>query len=196
MNRKKYFLILLSAWFLMIGSYTAFKEYSLHFGKEVMLRVVPVDPRDLFRGDYVILSYGISVISADQRVFYSYGDTYQDSVYTGNTLYITLIKDGDYYKGGNIYKTKPEEGLFIKGTAESGRRSYSDDEINNTGVRISYGIENFFVPEGEGKAIESERNQNKVAVKAVINSYGNASIKELYINGKKVDFKNKNEKTY
>lgn len=29
-------------------------------GQSVMLQVVPVDPRDMFRGDYVILSYEFS----------------------------------------------------------------------------------------------------------------------------------------
>jgi len=32
----------------------------LFFGKTILIRVVPVDPRDLFRGDYVILSYAFS----------------------------------------------------------------------------------------------------------------------------------------
>lgn len=29
-------------------------------GDTILLRIVPVDPRDLFRGDYVILSYDLS----------------------------------------------------------------------------------------------------------------------------------------
>ena len=33
---------------------------TLTTGETILLRVVPVDPRDLFRGDYVILSYEIS----------------------------------------------------------------------------------------------------------------------------------------
>jgi uncharacterized membrane-anchored protein len=32
----------------------------LRSGRTVLLRVVPVDPRDLLRGDYVTLSYEIS----------------------------------------------------------------------------------------------------------------------------------------
>ena len=34
----------------------------LRNGKEVLLKVEPVDPRDLLRGDYIILAYGISRI--------------------------------------------------------------------------------------------------------------------------------------
>src|SRR5690606_35209140 len=35
-------------------------------GREVRLAVVPVDPRDLLRGDYVILSYPISRLQTDE----------------------------------------------------------------------------------------------------------------------------------
>ena len=35
----------------------------LRSGTEVLLKTAPVDPRDLLRGDYVILTYDISTIS-------------------------------------------------------------------------------------------------------------------------------------
>ncbi|RUY82729.1 GDYXXLXY domain-containing protein, partial [Mesorhizobium sp. M7A.F.Ca.CA.001.10.2.1] len=34
----------------------------LRNGKEVLLKIEPVDPRDLLRGDYIILGYDISRI--------------------------------------------------------------------------------------------------------------------------------------
>src|SRR3954466_6849758 len=34
----------------------------LRNGQEVRLEIVPVDPRDLFRGDYVVLDYRISSV--------------------------------------------------------------------------------------------------------------------------------------
>jgi uncharacterized membrane-anchored protein len=40
----------------MIG----YRHYWIETGEKIMLRVEPVDPRDLFRGDYVSLSYEIS----------------------------------------------------------------------------------------------------------------------------------------
>ncbi len=35
-------------------------------GREVVVAIVPVDPRDLFRGDYVTLAFSISTIPADR----------------------------------------------------------------------------------------------------------------------------------
>ena len=170
----------------MICSYVAYKEHMLNFGTEIMLRTVPVDPRDLFRGDYVILNYEISEISENQKIIGEYGGyADKESLYNRQTVYVTLIKDGDYYIGGDIYTERPSKGLFIKGRIDKYSRS-----------AIIYGIENFFVPEDEGKEIEHARNLNKVSAKITVNAYGHASIKELYIDGQKAVFKRKNEEVY
>jgi uncharacterized membrane-anchored protein len=175
-------------WFLIIVFYTAYKEYQLRFGSEAMLRVVPVDPRDIFRGDYVILSYEISFVSEEQKIIDRYnGD---DVLLNNETVYVMLVKDGKYHKGGDIFKTRPDKGFFIKGKVENGFIDWGS--VRN--ATIVYGIENFFVPEGEGKEIESARNRGRVSVKVAVDTYGNASLKGLYIDDKKVDFKNKNEK--
>jgi uncharacterized membrane-anchored protein len=185
----------MALWFFTVAFYTVYKEYGLRAGTEVMLRVVPVDPREIFRGDYVILRYEISEITPQQKVFGSYGGYMEEeALYNGDTVYVTLVKDGAFYKGGDIYKSMPETGLFIKGKIETNQRLFG--LIHDRDASISYGIENFFVPEGEGKVIESARNRNKVSAQIAVNSYGSASIKALYIGGRKVDFKNKNEETY
>jgi uncharacterized membrane-anchored protein len=45
----------------ILGGMLVSHAYPLWVGQEIVLRVVrPIDPRDLFRGDYVILSYRIS----------------------------------------------------------------------------------------------------------------------------------------
>ncbi|MDR2425812.1 MAG: GDYXXLXY domain-containing protein [Endomicrobium sp.] len=190
MNRKTAFYALMALWFLIIASYTAYKELQLRTGDEVMLRVMPVDPRDIFRGDYIILYYEITSITEEQKIVGRYGE--DDILYNNEKVYIMLLKDGKYYKGGDIYKTRPEKGLFIAGTVSAGKNF--DSPVDREYASIIYGIENFFVAEGEGKEIESAINRNKVSAKIVIDTYGNASIKELYIDEKKVDFKNKNEK--
>ncbi|MCL2390869.1 MAG: GDYXXLXY domain-containing protein [Endomicrobia bacterium] len=184
MNRKKAFLILMSAWFLLAASFVIYKEYNLRFGKSVMLKVVPVDPRDLFRGDYVILDYEISRKTPEQKILGHYGEYIEDEEVTnGGTVYVSLIKDGKFYKGGDIYRKMPEEGLFIKGKIDKKRNNFT----------IIYGIENFFVPENKGLELEKERNANNMSAEIIITSRGAPAIKNLYVNGKKVDFKN-NEK--
>ena len=51
-----YLVVLLLVFCTMVGM----NEYTLIHGHKLMLKTVPVDPRDLLRGDYVILDYEIS----------------------------------------------------------------------------------------------------------------------------------------
>ena len=52
-------------WLVIIGGFIFSKQMTLLTGKEVLLKTVPVDPRDLFRGDYVVLRYDISTIDLE-----------------------------------------------------------------------------------------------------------------------------------
>ena len=65
-SNKRWLNPLLAA-LLVAGAQTAALGYMiesrasiLRSGRDVLLKTVPVDPRDLLRGDYVILSYDIS----------------------------------------------------------------------------------------------------------------------------------------
>ena len=62
----------------------AYKEVTLRFGTEVMLQTVPVDPRDLFRGDYVTLRYGISTLERS-RIWFPY------DVAQGYRVYVHIV---------------------------------------------------------------------------------------------------------
>ena len=45
---------------LVLLGLLGYARYPVWFGKEVVLRTVPVDPRDLLRGNYARLRYDIS----------------------------------------------------------------------------------------------------------------------------------------
>ena len=44
----------------VLGGLFVYSQYPLWVGTEVRLATVPVDPRDLFRGQYVRLNYALS----------------------------------------------------------------------------------------------------------------------------------------
>ena len=50
--------------FAVLAGMIALHAAPLMFGETIRLKVEPVDPRDVMRGDYVILSYDISATSA------------------------------------------------------------------------------------------------------------------------------------
>ena len=63
-------------------------------GEAVLLRVVPVDPRDLFRGDYVTLGYDLSRPTADgSQPTSATWDRLQQL--QGKTLYVRLEPEED-----------------------------------------------------------------------------------------------------
>ena len=62
MSRARPFILIGLLWGAMIIGFITVKEFTLQTGEVVTLKTVPVDPRDLFRGDYVILSDRKSVV--------------------------------------------------------------------------------------------------------------------------------------
>ena len=62
MNIKKTIYIISAIWLLIISIWTIKNEIILINGKEVILETVPVDPRDIVMGDYVVLNYKITDI--------------------------------------------------------------------------------------------------------------------------------------
>ena len=69
----------------LIGWMIADRVLLLQNGREIRLSAVPVDPRDLIRGHYVILSYDISRI--DNRTVDGDPD-----IGWGDTVYVTIAE--------------------------------------------------------------------------------------------------------
>lgn len=132
-------------------------------GQTVMLQVIPVDPRDLFRGDYVILSYDFS---AELPPDTSPDD---DSV-IGREIYIPLVpaEDGRHHRSDGARWTRPESGLFLKGQVNSARRN-------------EFGIGQFFVQEGQGRVYEDAVRRQQLSAEVVIDPAGNAVLRQLMV---------------
>ena len=150
----------------------------LRDGKEITLQTRPVDPRDFLRGDYVILSYDISQISADKLE--KQGGKDRDPVVF---VKLALQPDGFHKAVSAHFEPVPVSGneVLIRGRITNLRYCTSCPTYF-----VNYGLEKFFVPEGEGRELENARNQNKVTVVAAVTSSGRAAIKRLLLDGKPV----------
>jgi len=173
MEKKTIFLLVGVFWLIIILGFVIVKEFTLQTGEEVLLKTRPVDPRDLFRGDYVVLRYEISTLDLDSI------PTDYTGFENGGKIYIGLSIEEGYGVPSKIYRNPPKEGLYLKGTVK---------DVRNNMLNVEYGIENYFVPEGEGRAIERQTGGN-LDVKVSIDKFGNAGIKTLLIDGQEVDFK-------
>jgi uncharacterized membrane-anchored protein len=123
-------------------------------GTPVSLELVPVDPRDLLRGDYVIINLAIGRLPADLPG--------AGRVRTGDEVFVGLSATaGGTAEPVVVSRDRGEAGtLAIAGTVRS---------VSKTEIRIDYGIDAFFLPEGEGRRIErldAERLTLEVAVAA------------------------------
>lgn len=139
------------------------RQWTLARGTVVLLETAPVDPRDLFRGDYVILAYKISNLNPG-------GLGSIESFRPGQVVYVGLEQRGKYWEAVSVGTQKPS-GIFLRG-----RTGYSFREKM---VSVRYGIESYFVPHGRGRAIEQTRDP--VAVEVAVGRDGTAVIRRLYI---------------
>ncbi|MGE0268960.1 MAG: GDYXXLXY domain-containing protein [Candidatus Omnitrophota bacterium] len=174
MNRKKVFLLIGIFWITIIGTFVISKEYTLRTGKEILLKTRPVDPRDLFRGDYVILRYDISQIDTGSHTNPSHA-SYKE----GDVVFVTLDTTRPFAEAQRVFKSPPAGEFYIKGRIA---------EVSGGRLTVEYGIESYFVPEGKGWVIEQERNKGNVNVLAAVGKEGRAIIKKLLINGEEVRF--------
>ncbi|WEX78864.1 GDYXXLXY domain-containing protein [Sinorhizobium numidicum] len=150
----------------------------LRNGKDVLLKIAPVDPRDLLRGDYIILSYEISRIPADLVV----GGFPQEG--TDAVLFVRLREQADGFWA-------PAEASFnpLTPTADSVViRSlpfsyYPLPGMPMEALRPDYGIERYYVPEGEGRALEAARSNQGFAINVRIDSAGRGQIRRVLMNG-------------
>lgn len=150
----------------------------LRSGTEVLLKTAPVDPRDLLRGDYVILTYDISSISTT-----SVTGTRPDE---GDVvkLYVRMKPGSDGFwivSQASFDPLEAEDGSVV--LLSQPITIYGWEWENAGNLFVSYGIERFYVPEGEGKPIEDGRNEGRVSVAARISAEGQAQIRALMLDG-------------
>jgi uncharacterized membrane-anchored protein len=156
------------------------QELLLANGTKVLLKCEPVDPRSLFSGDYVILNYKISTIGENIISKSNLKDIYN---LERKDIYVALnLKANDKHYSiaaisDNFDELKSKYSTVIRGRVEWG----SADSL-----RVKYGVESYFVPQGEGKIIEKQLNDVSVEVSVADN--GDSAISKLFIEDQEVKF--------
>ncbi len=164
-----------------IGAIVAKRAIHLAQGREILIDVIPVDPRDFFRGDYVRLGYSISSVNTlpcDGLKITS----------AGTPVFVTLERKGEPEEGkwapvaaSMVYLPLPESDprIVLRGVVQSCRSGHVS--------HVTYGIESYFVPEGTGGVIEGATREGAVKAVISVDRHGNAAIKGLIVNGTRHD---------
>jgi uncharacterized membrane-anchored protein len=168
---------------LFLLGLATYKEVTLRTGQEVVLQTVPVDPRDLFRGDYVVLRYKVSTLGGepdyvDLNGLLGLGRL--DVTKPGDTAYVVLTQRQGVWVASRATLQRPEEfEVFLTGRLTS--VSLGAFPLSAT---VEYGIESYFVPEGQGRELETAARAGTLLARVRINRFGEAVIQELIVDGK------------
>jgi uncharacterized membrane-anchored protein len=167
-------------------------------GKPVLLAVETRDPRDLFRGEYSVLTYEIGRLGNLRASPAGLGDVCDLArrptcyVPRGKEVYVRLEPDaGGVHRGVEVLFERPGDGVaYIAGTVRSGTVSFAgagagaakcDKEACFQGD-IVYGIENWFGPQGVPAKVDGV-DRRDILVRARLGAGGRPALDALVVKG-------------
>lgn len=172
MEKRRLFASLALGQVLVLALWAGAHEWTLRTGPTATLETEPVDPRDLLRGDFVTLAYPI------QRVPF---DRFDPPLTTlpedGTRIYVELRPEEGFHRLARASLTPfaaAPGNLLIRGRARRGWTPGGPGKI----VRIEYGIEKFFVPEGKGNP------RGKIVATVALAGNGHPYLKSLAADGR------------
>lgn len=160
---------------ILFGMVTS-SMYPLIVGKEIQLKVRPIDPRDFMRGNYVALGYNFNTISF--KTVQNHLDT--SRIYThGTPVYLELVKKNKFYEPVAVWGQRPKGSKTVLQVIV---HTYYDNYL-----RVNSGIDSYFTDAQQAKEIEEAVRQRNpgdsltnVWVSVMVTPNGQARIKELH----------------
>ena len=132
-------------------------------GTEIRVRTVPVDPRSLFRGNYVRLAYEFETLPEDAL-------SEEGGARYGEVVHVRLERDdGGEHAYAGVSLAPPSEGVFLRGRVVGYLPEYQ---------RVRYGIEAFFAPKEKALKLEKDLRNGGIAVLMVAGN-GRAALKDV-----------------
>jgi len=132
----------------------------------VVLKVVPVDPRDVVRGQYFRLGYEIGRIDQPNASDWA----------AGSEVWVGLDPQDDGFWTANGVYADQETAARLHQQVVSGRVV---DSWNPQQLRVEYGIEDYYVPEGTPTP-----DFRALSVEATVSGTGNLNLKRVLLDGK------------
>ncbi len=129
-------------------------------GHSILVRTVPLDPRDFLRGQYMRLAYEWTSVELAGL---------PEPPPQGSEVWVVLGPDGEFHVPLRAGRERP----VLASPAEVALRGLVGD-----GERLEFGIEKYFVPEGTETPAAKE-----VTVRLRVGSDGTARIETVYRNG-------------
>jgi uncharacterized membrane-anchored protein len=171
MKTKLFILVLAlqSAW--LLGTIVV-QEHVLATGKVILLETARIDPRDLLRGDYLILNYKISdvptnLFSPPVTKDLSYGTKIVVALAPGTNQFYEVTRAST-----NEFAAAANE-ILLKG-----KSSWQRWNAPTNSIHVEYGLERFYIAEGTGNPT------GKLTAQVVVPASGRGRVKEVFVDGK------------
>jgi len=181
-NNRRLIMIVALLQVLLLCFIAGKREWIHQQGYTIYIPTAPVDPRDLFRGDYVQLEYDIAFPSNAivQQFLDNNPDIRDQNPHKSkpHIVYLSLsMSQNGIAEAVALSLVKPTQGLFIKGRIKGGKW-----RRRQTSGLIEFGIEKYFVEQGTGLALEEKRGQRNewqtaMEMEVALGSDGTAVIK-------------------
>jgi len=149
---------------LILIAVPARKVFTRATGKTVVLKVQPVDPYSVLSGYYATLGFDISRVAAFPNA----------QVFPDGQIYAVIARGDDGIWKPAVLESQlptnlPDNRVAILGKLQGGL--------------ITYGIEEFYIPEAQRESIAEDlrQNQEKARVEVKVDRSGHAALERLII---------------
>ncbi|HKW42365.1 MAG TPA: GDYXXLXY domain-containing protein [Gemmatimonadales bacterium] len=163
MTRLKLAAVCVGLQLLFFAGWAGREQARLASGASILVKVVPVDPRDLLRGQYLRLAYEFSRPwdSTVRRI----------NVPVGAPVWVVLRREGAFHVPERLLLARPAL-LDSDAVAIRGRSS------GQFGSWFEFGVEQYFVHEGVDTPAASD-----LTVRLRVTPSGIARIQQVYVKG-------------
>ncbi|WP_040205243.1 GDYXXLXY domain-containing protein [Neobacillus jeddahensis] len=146
--------------------------YTLLAGEEIILQTMPVDPTDLFRGDYVALRYEAEEVPkqlVEDEVLTKYDKNWGEL-----DVYVLLAEKKGVHTPVKVTMKKPSRGIYLKGTLNYIEKTEDGEEH----AFIEYNLDKYYVEDNTGTEWEKASAQGDILAKIKVNN-GYAILKDI-----------------
>jgi uncharacterized membrane-anchored protein len=183
MRRKGWFWAAVALQVLVLLGMVGVHGYTLATGHPVLLKSVPIDPWDPLRGQYVTLGYDISRLQPAKIPMA--GSPYE----RGQEIWVVLQPGNPYWTAVSVSNQRPAvtaEQVAMKGRVDWWNPGYESQPAE---ALIRYGIEQFYVPEGQGTSLEQGQRAGELSVEVLVDPTGRAAMHRVFLNGQEVHWR-------
>jgi len=162
---------------LVLVSLIGFKQYTIWTSDTVLLKVQPMDPRDLLPANYTSVQFGISELDLDQLA----GD---DEAIA--RVYVELQRGDDGYWEPVALHDNKRIHTFDGTVLIEGRQTQFEPSRNI--MHVLYGIEGIFIPEGSASQLPAGSGHT-VAVEVRVDRWGQPVARAFLVDGQRFPLK-------